>query len=185
MTKPSTCQRASLITLLLKWEMNEWTSFNFKGHFLLTEGRHSTSFGLPTWTHTSRSTPSGSWRWRQSTFSWGRLLTPFGSPMWTLIRSWITARQRWLSYLSSFGVPKEMSKAMVAILVLDQLTSQTPDWPWHYSILSYTGQEMPKTQLCCSFVIEAAPLRPSSNSCYCTRWMLSHQISDALSSAAR
>ena len=88
-------------------------------------------------------------------------------------------------HLSSFGVPKEMSKAMVAILVLDQLTSQSPDWPWHYSILSYTGQEMPKTQLCCSFVIEAAPLRPSSNSCYCTRWMLSHQISDALSSAAR
>lgn len=60
-------------------------------------------------------------------------------------------------HLSSFGVPKEMSKAMVAILVLDQLTSQSPDWPWHYSILSYTGQEMPKTQLCCSFVIEAAP----------------------------
>ena len=193
--------------------MNEWASFNFKRNFLLTEGRNPTSFGLPTWTHASCSTHCGSWRWRQSSFTWGRLFATFGSSMWTLARSWIIARQRWILHASSIcllqaffsvsqfcwqllnGVSKKMSDVKDAILVswnqliLTNLTYikqtyltdfQTQNGLGITLFFIHTGQEMPKTQLCCSFVIEGRPLRPSSNSCYATAhdgcWAIRYQM---------
>ena len=93
------------------------------------------------------------------------------------------------------GVSKKMSDVKDAILVswnqliLTNLTYikqtyltdfQTQNGLGITLFFIHTGQEMPKTQLCCSFVIEGRPLRPSSNSCYATAhdgcWAIRYQM---------
>ena len=102
-----TCQRLETSLIMPKWEMNEWAQFQLQTNFIcpFTARRDPTPFGLSSRPYASGATSNRSRRWRQSALPWGRLLSPFGRPMWTLQCGRTTARQRWLLcilHLSSF-----------------------------------------------------------------------------------